>query len=132
MPTLINYNRGLVSNQAGLPVPPAVNLPVGVDTLLVTLGIYVAQPTNFLEIISTIGSINAAPTSLIYTVNVDGVPSGTAFQSAATATQSDTTAFQTILTNVAVGHHVIQLFGRSTAALATANGPITVSASVYA
>ncbi|WP_270167345.1 hypothetical protein [Paenibacillus sp. SYP-B4298] len=132
MPTLINYNRGLVGNQAGLPVPPAVNLPVGVDTLLVTLGIYVAQPTNFLEILSTIGSINAAPTSLVYTVTVDGIPSGSAFQSVTTATQSDTTAFQTILTNVPVGHHVIQLFGRSTVALATANGPITISASVYA
>lgn len=100
-------------------------------SLLLTMGIEVAASTSFLEIESVVGfGIPAVATLVTLTVLVDDVVRG----------QNDvfipfpnaqTLAFNTILENLPVGHHVIQLFASANNNI-NIDGPVTLSGWVLA
>jgi len=129
MPTVINYNRARLNNISNGIV--ATITPVTSPTLLLTMGIEVAASTSFLEIESVVGFGSPAVTTLVtLTVLVDGVVQGQhdAFIPFPT---SQTVAFNTILENLPVGHHVIELFASANNNI-NIDGPVTLSGWVLA
>lgn len=133
MPTVINYNRGRLSNTTDT---STIALTLDEPELLVSLGIFVSEPTNFLNIISTVGAdLSTAATGALFEITVDDVVVGSADMAGPDGENDGTVTFQTILENVPVGHHVIQLFATlegDAGATGTIDGPVTVSAWVLA
>ena len=127
---LLNYNRSLLTNLANT---TAIVL-TGTNQLILQFGLFVDQPTNFIELLTTIGwavtnvSILEPNQPIIeLTIEQDGVPVASinqeSIEDGGDEPLENLTTFQAVLTNVAVGHHVYQLFARN---LQTAQGTITI------
>ncbi|QHW33544.1 hypothetical protein GZH47_23940 [Paenibacillus rhizovicinus] len=129
MPSVINYNSARLNN-----VPDGTILTITSDApqLLLTMGIYVSAPVSSLEIMSTIGTETPVePTLLTGTVVVDTVEQGAA-RMFVDPPNSVVLSFHTILQNLPVGHHVIQLFVSTIDSDIGLGGPVTMSAWVLA
>lgn len=129
MPTVINYNSARLNNIAGDPV---MTVTSGPPQLLLTLGIYVSEPASYLEIMSTIGTGTPFdPTLLVGTMMVDSIVQGAAHVFI-DPPDSALLSFHTILQNLPVGHHVVQLFLSTIDAEVGVDGPVILSAWVLA
>lgn len=129
--TVVNYNRSLITNLANT---TAVVLS-GVPLLILEFGLFVTPPTNFIELLATIGwavtgvtppepnqpiielTIVDSVSGLVASINQESISNGpdTPLENLAT--------LQAVLTNATVGHHVYQLFARN---LQPAQGTITI------
>jgi hypothetical protein len=130
MPTVINYNRARlnnISNGIVTTITPATS-----PSLLLTMGIDVAASTSFLEIESVVGfGVPTAATTLVtLVVLVDGVARGQ-HDAFIPFPSAQTLAFHTILENLPIGHHVIQLFASANNNI-NIDGPVTMSGWVLA
>ncbi|MFC5653673.1 hypothetical protein ACFPYJ_32045 [Paenibacillus solisilvae] len=129
MPTVINYNRARLNNITNGTVVTLT--PATSPLLLLTMGIYVAAPVSFLEIMSSVGFETPDNDTLVTVrVDVDFVTQGASDVFIATPNSQQLT-FHTILENLTVGHHVIQLFASTDADIGI-DGPVTMSAWVLA
>ena len=127
---LLNYNRSILTNFAN---STAIVL-TGIDQLILEFGLFVDQPLNFIELLTTIGWV-VTDTSILepdqpiieLTIQQDGVLVASINQESvedgADTPLENLSTFQAVLTNVPVGHHVYQLFARN---LQTAQGTITI------
>lgn len=127
---LLNYNRSILTNFAN---SSAIVL-TGVDQLILQFGLFVAQPLNFVELLTTMGwtvtgvsPLEPDQPIIELTIQQDGVVVASINQESI-EDGSDTplenlTTFQAVLTNVPAGHHVYQLFARN---LQTVQGTITI------
>ncbi|EGW37248.1 hypothetical protein [Desulfosporosinus sp. OT] len=127
---LVNYNRSLLTN---LTNTTGIVLS-GVPLLILEFGLFVAQATNFVELLTTIGWTVTNPSLLEpdqpiieLTILQDGVLVASinqeSIQDGGDEPLENLTTFQAVLTNVPVGHHVYQLFASN---LQTAQGTITI------
>lgn len=127
---LLNYNRSILTNFAN---STAIVLS-GVDQLILQFGLFVDQPTNFIELLTSVGwvvtGVSVLPPDqpiLELTILQDGVLVASINQESIEDTLDspleNLTTFQAVLTNVAVGHHVYQLFARN---VQPAQGTITL------
>ncbi|NBD26488.1 hypothetical protein [Paenibacillus glycinis] len=129
MPTVINYNSARLNNVSDGAV---LTVTSAEPQLLLTMGIYVSAPGSVLEIMSTIGTQTPLdPTLLVATVLVDSVVQGSA-DIFIDPPNSALLSFHTILENLAVGHHAIQLFLTTIDADVGIDGPVSMSAWVLA
>lgn len=128
---LLNYNRSLLTNQANT---SAIVL-TGVEQLILQFGLFVPQAQNFIELLSTVGWVVTTPSPvepdqpiLELTIKQDGVIVASinqeSIQDGGDEPLESLATFQAVLTNVAVGHHVYQLFARN---LQPAQGTITIT-----
>ncbi len=106
----------------------------GTDQLILQFGLFVNQPQNFIELLTTIGwavtGVNPLePDQAIIelTIQQDGVVVASinqeSIEDGADTPLENLTAFQAVLTDVTIGHHVYQLFARN---LQPAQGTITL------
>ncbi|WP_379157620.1 hypothetical protein [Paenibacillus sp. sgz5001063] len=124
-----------------------VSIPINASpTLILEFGINVPTATNIIELHTTVGweVINVFTTppdqpKLSLQIRLDGVVVSSAEQGAISndeeAPLSMTTSFQSILANLSVGFHVIQVFASNPEDLqgdVTITGPAHISAKVYA
>ena len=128
---LLNYNRSILTNQ----VNTSAIVLSGIDQLILQFGLFVPVAVNFVELLATIGWIVTSPSPLPpdqpiieLTIQQDGVVVASinqeSIQDGADSPLENLSTFQAVLTNVAVGHHVYQLFARN---LQTAQGTITIT-----
>jgi len=127
---LLNYNRSILTNFSN---SSAIVL-TGIDQLILEFGLFVDQPLNFIELLTTIGWTVTGTSPLEpdqpiieLTIQQDGVVVASinqeSIEDGADTPLENLTTFQAVLTNVAAGHHVYQLFARN---LQTAQGTITI------
>ncbi|MCE5172119.1 hypothetical protein LQV63_22820 [Paenibacillus profundus] len=141
MPTLINYNRSLLSNLADSSDVRLTDTP----TLLLEFGLFVAPPTNFIELISSVGWTadsrkNEQPTLqlrilqngvLVASIRQDATDS----EERANCSSHNLSTFQAVLTNVPVGERVYQLFALNENpkhGSITVTGPVNITGKVIA
>ncbi|MCM3339893.1 hypothetical protein M3650_14960 [Paenibacillus sp. MER TA 81-3] len=141
MPTLINYNRSLLSNLADSSDVRLTDTP----TLLLEFGLFVAPPTNFIELISSVGWTadsrkNEQPTLqlrilqngvLVASIRQDATDSA----EGADCSSNNLSTFQAVLTNVPVGERVYQLFALNENprhGSITVTGPVNITGKVIA
>ncbi|WP_019423902.1 hypothetical protein [Paenibacillus sp. OSY-SE] len=141
MPTLINYNRSLLSNLADSSDVRLTDTP----TLLLEFGLFVAPPTNFIELISSVGWTadsrkNEQPTLqlrilqngvLVASIRQDATDS----EERANCSSNNLSTFQAVLTNVPVGERVYQLFALNENpkhGSITVTGPVNITGKVIA
>jgi len=128
---LLNYNRSLLTNFAE---SSAIVLNA-FEQLILEFGLFVDQPTNFIELLTTVGwdvtGVSILPPNqpiIELTILQDGVPVASINQESISNGEDspleNLTTFQAVLTNVAAGHHVYQLFARN---LQTTQGTITIA-----
>ncbi|SDG08055.1 hypothetical protein [Desulfosporosinus hippei] len=127
---LLNYNRSILTNEA---YTSAIVLN-DFEQLILQFGLFVPQSTNFIELLTTIGwtVTNVTPLEpdqpiIALTILQDGLVVASINQESI-EDGSDTplenlSTFQAVLTDVAAGHHVYQLFARN---LQTSQGTITI------
>ncbi|MEK4060236.1 MULTISPECIES: hypothetical protein [unclassified Paenibacillus] len=125
MPTVLNYNRGLISNFAG-----SASLPANSIILLIEFGIFVNQASNFLEVSTSVGVLTDSESGALVTINVnmDSNPIGTTGTIFINPSNSVIT-YNIVLTDVSIGHHVIQILADSGGY--SLNGLTTAQATVY-
>ncbi|AFQ45543.1 hypothetical protein [Desulfosporosinus meridiei] len=127
---LLNYNRSILTNEA---YTSAVVLD-GFDQLILQFGLFVSQSTNFVELLTSVGWIvtNVNPLEpdqpiIALTILQDGLVVASinqeSIEDGADTPLENLSTFQAVLTNVAAGHHVYQLFARN---LQTSQGTITL------
>lgn len=130
MPTVINYNRARLNNLSNSTIVTLT--PATSPVLLLTMGIFVAVPVSFLEIMSSVGFETPDVDTLVeLTVTVDTLPVGST-DVFIESPNSQQVTFHTILENLPVGHHVIQLFGSTFGEDIGIDGPVTMSGWVLA
>ncbi|HBW34038.1 hypothetical protein [Desulfosporosinus sp. BICA1-9] len=128
---LLNYNRSILTNFAN---SSAIVL-TGIDQIILEFGLFVAQPINFVELLTTIGwdvtGVSPVPPDqpiIELTIHQDGIPVASinqeSIQDGSDSPLENLTTFQAVLTNVAAGHHVYRLLARN---LQTAQGTITIT-----
>ena len=141
MPTLINYNRSILSNLANSSDVVLTDTP----QLLLEFGLFVAQAQNFIELLSTVGWTaesrkNKQPT-LQLRILQDGVLVASIRQDAAGGEEesksptNNLSTFQAVLTNVPVGERVYQLFALNEnprRGSITVTGPVNITGKVIA
>ncbi|QSF43804.1 hypothetical protein [Paenibacillus tianjinensis] len=140
--TLVEFARSVQTN-----LDNTVNVPIHVTpTLILQFGINIPVATNFVELTTTVGwqatNVFITPPEqpkLLLQVFMDGVVVGSAEQESISYDEDEilemTTAFHTILTNVSVGFHVVQVFASNPEDLQgdiTITGPVNISGRVYA
>ncbi len=127
---LLDYNRSILTNFA---YSSAIVL-TGTDQLILEFGLFVPQPQNFIELLTTIGwivtnvSISEPDQPILeLTIQQDGVVVASinqeSIEDGGDTPLENLTTFQAVLTNVLSGHHVYQLFARN---LQPAQGTITI------
>jgi len=127
---LLNYNRSILTNFAN---STAIVL-TGTDQLILQFGLFVAQPLNFIELLTTMGWVVTGVSPLEpdqpiieLTIQQDGVVVASinqeSIEDGADTPLENLTTFQAVLTNVPAGHHVYQLLARN---LQTTQGTITI------
>jgi len=127
---LLNYNRSILTNF----VYSSSIVLTGVDQLILQFGLFVAQPLNFVELLTTMGwtvtgvsPVEPNQPIIELTIQQDGVVVASINQEsigdAGDTPLENLTTFQAVLTNVPAGHHVYQLFARN---LQTIQGTITI------
>ncbi|KJS47736.1 MAG: hypothetical protein VR66_18115, partial [Peptococcaceae bacterium BRH_c23] len=110
---LLNYNRSILTNFAN---SSAIVL-TGIDQIILEFGLFVAQPINFVELLTTIGwdvtGVSPVPPDqpiIELTIHQDGIPVASinqeSIQDGSDSPLENLTTFQAVLTNVAAGHHV--------------------------
>ncbi|WP_438492467.1 hypothetical protein [Paenibacillus sp. IHBB 3054] len=111
-----------MSNLAGSASIPAYSI-----ILLIELGIFVNQASNFLEVSTTVGVLTDSETGALVTINVnmDSNPIGTIFIDPS----NSVITYNIVLTDVSIGHHVIQILADSGGY--SLNGLATAQATVY-
>ena len=128
---LLNYNRSLLSNQANT---SAIVL-TGIEQLILQFGLFVSQAQNFVELLSTVGWVvtGSSPIEpdqpiLELRIKQDGVVVASVNQESIQDGEDEPlenlATFQAVLTNVAVGHHVYELFALN---LQPEQGTITIT-----
>jgi len=106
----------------------------GVDQLILQFGLFVAQPLNFVELLTTMGwtvtgvsPLEPDQPIIELTIQQDGVVVASinqeSIEDGADTPLENLTTFQAVLTNVPAGHHVYQLLARN---LQTTQGTITI------
>jgi hypothetical protein len=140
--TLVEFGRSYLSN-----LDNGVILPINeTPAVIMEFGINVPTATNFVELTTTVGwqvtNVFATPPDqprLFLQVLMDGVVVGSAEQESISNDEDGplemTTTFQTILLNVSVGFHAIQVFASNPEDLQgdiTITGPANITAKVYA
>ncbi|WP_310829677.1 hypothetical protein [Paenibacillus pedocola] len=140
--TLVEFVRSVQTNLDNGVIVPINATP----TLILEFGMNVPTATNFIELTTTVGwqAMNVFVTppekpKLLLQVFMDGVVVGSAEQESISYDEDEilemTTAFHSILTNVSVGFHVIQVFASNPEDLQgdiTITGPVNISGRVYA
>ncbi|MBN3527437.1 hypothetical protein [Paenibacillus apiarius] len=142
MPTLINYNRAILSNLADSSDIILTDTP----TLLLEFGLSVTQTPNFVELLSTVGWTaesrkNKQPTLqlrilqdgvLVASIRQDAVDS----EEGSNSPSNNLSTFQAVLTNVPVNQqHVYQLFALNENprhGSITVTGPVNITGKVIA
>lgn len=137
---LLNYNRSLLTNQ----INTSAIVLTSVEQLILEFGLFVPQAQNFIELLSTVGWVvtNPSPVEpdqpiIELTIKQDGVVVASinqeSIQDGGDEPLEGLSTFQAVLTNVAVGHHVYQLFARNLQPLQgtiTITGPANISGKV--
>ncbi|KHL93558.1 hypothetical protein QW71_22970 [Paenibacillus sp. IHB B 3415] len=140
--TLVEFARSVQTNLDNGVVIPINATP----TLILAFGLSVPTATNFVELTTTAGwqvtNVFATPPDqpkLLLQVLMDGVVVGSAEQESISNDEDEplemTTTFQTILTNVSVGFHTVQVFASNQEDLQgdiTITGPVNITGKVYA
>jgi hypothetical protein len=128
---LLNYNRSLLSNQTNT---SAIVL-TGIEQLILQFGLFVPQAQNFVELLSTVGWVVTSPSPIApdqpileLRIKQDGVVVASinqeSIQDGEDEPLENLATFQGVLTNVAVGHHVYELFALN---LQPEQGTITIT-----
>lgn len=139
--TLVEFGRSIQTNLDNGVIVPITATP----SLILQFGINVPAATNFVELTTTVGwqvtNVFATPPDqpkLFLQVLMDGVVVGSAEQESISNDEDEplemTTTFQTILTNVSVGFHGIQVFASNPDDLQgdiTLTGPVNITGKVY-
>lgn len=111
---LLSYNRSIITNEAEATFVPLTGIP----TLILEFGLFVPTATNFVELQTSVGwqvvnTIADFQPTLRLVVLQDGLEVGAAHQEALADGVDEPVemlaAFQTVLTDVTVGHHVYQV-----------------------
>lgn len=127
---LLNYNRSILTNFSN---SFAIVL-TGVDQIILEFGLFVAQPLNFIELLTTIGWVVTGVTPIEpdqpiieLRIQQDGVDVASinqeSIEDGADTPLENLTTFQAVLTNIPVGHHVYRLIARN---LQPSQGTITI------
>jgi len=128
---LLDYNRSILTN---FTASTAIVLNA-FEQLILEFGLFVEQPLNFVELLTTVGwavtGVSLLPPNqpiielsilqdgvLVASINQESIENGE------DSPLENLTTFQAVLTNVAAGHHVYQLFARN---LQTTQGTITIT-----
>ncbi|WP_342436620.1 hypothetical protein NSS79_25225 [Paenibacillus sp. FSL L8-0436] len=140
--SLVEFVRSTQTN-----LDNGVNVPINATAkLILEFGINVPTATNFIELTTTVGwqvtNVFATPPDqpkLSLQILMDGVVVGSAEQESISNDEDEplemTTAFHSILTNVSVGFHAIQVFASNPDDLQgdiTITGPVNITGKVYA
>jgi hypothetical protein len=137
---LVNYNRSFLTNLDNGAAVPIDSTP----DLILEFGLFVSPATNFVELITSVGwevtNVTATPPDqpiLHLDVRMDGISVGSAEQESISndedAPLEMTTTFQTILTNVSTGFHVLQVLASNPQDLQgdiTLTGPVNITGKV--
>ncbi|CAH1195764.1 hypothetical protein PAECIP111892_02100 [Paenibacillus auburnensis] len=140
--TLVEFVRSIQTN-----LDNGVIVPINATSkLILEFGVNVPTATNFIELITTVGwqatNVFVTPPEqpkLLLQIVLDGVVVSSAEQKSISTDEDGmlemTTAFHSILTNVSVGFHVIQVFASNPEDLQgdiTLTGPVSITGKVYA
>mgnify|MGYP001454457673 CR=1 FL=1 len=140
--SLVEFARSIQTNLDNGVIVPINATP----TLILEFGINIPTATNFVELSTTVGwqvtNVFATPPDqpkLLLQVLLDGVVVGSAEQESISNDEDEplemTTTFHTILTNISVGFHAIQVFASNPDDLQgdiTITGPVLITAKVFA
>ncbi len=140
--TLVEFGRSVQTN-----LDNGVIIPINATAkLILEFGINVPQATNFVELTTTVGwqvtNVFATPPEqpkLFLQVLLDGIVVGSAEQESMSNEEEEllevVTTFQSILTNVSIGFHVLQVFASNPEDFQgdiTLTGPVNITGKVYA